>query len=230
MIEIITREQWGAIHANGFHTRAVGDLEKWLHHSVTAQLPKTASMRDEVKQMRILEDIGEQRFGGGISYSFPIFPSGRIYEGVSIDRVGAHTAGHNTIGAAICLVGNYEEHEPTQEQIDAVIRLLEHGVIQGWWKDSMLDGGHRDLKATACPGKFAYKKISVINHVKNLLVKPSTPKPINQPVKPAKSVQQMASEVIAGKHGNGHEQRRKSLGVDAKTYELVRTEVNRRLL
>lgn len=44
-----------------------------------------------------------------------------------------------------------------------------------------------------------------------------------------KTVAAMAQEVIAGRHGNGHAQRRSSLGVDAETYRKVRAEVNRRL-
>lgn len=48
--------------------------------------------------------------------------------------------------------------------------------------------------------------------------------------KPAgKSIAQMAAEVIAGKHGTGHDARRKSLGVDAATYAKVRAEVNRKI-
>lgn len=47
--------------------------------------------------------------------------------------------------------------------------------------------------------------------------------------KTTKSITQMADEVIRGLHGNGHEQRRKSLGIDKATYEKVRAEVNRRL-
>lgn len=60
--------------------------------------------------------------------------------------------------------------------------------------------------------------------------KPSTPKPAPKPpVKPAaKTVTQMATEVIRGKHGNGHDRRRKSLNVSAATYAKVRAEVNRR--
>lgn len=48
--------------------------------------------------------------------------------------------------------------------------------------------------------------------------------------KPAsvKTVKDMASEVLAGKHGNGHAVRQKSLGVDNATYALVRAEVNKR--
>ena len=36
----------------------------------------------------------------------------------------------------------------------------------------------------------------------------------------------MASEVIAGKHGSGHANRRKSLGISQSEYEKVRAEVN----
>src|SRR5690625_3622503 len=50
-----------------------------------------------------------------------------------------------------------------------------------------------------------------------------------KPSKQTKSIKQMADEVIAGKHGNGHAQRRKSLDIDNATYQKVRAEVNRRL-
>lgn len=47
--------------------------------------------------------------------------------------------------------------------------------------------------------------------------------------KPAgKSISQMATEVIQGKHGNGHANRQRSLGVNNATYAAVRKEVNRR--
>src|SRR5690625_2693606 len=46
--------------------------------------------------------------------------------------------------------------------------------------------------------------------------------------KSKKSISQMASEVIAGKHGSGHENRRKSLGISKSDYEKVRAEVNKR--
>ena len=59
---------------------------------------------------------------------------------------------------------------------------------------------------------------------------PVTKPPVKPPVKPAvKSVSQMAAEVIAGKHGNGHVARRRSLGIDTATYAKVRAEVNKRM-
>lgn len=56
----------------------------------------------------------------------------------------------------------------------------------------------------------------------------SKPKPAAKPASSSKSVSQMASEVVAGKHGSGHANRQRSLGVNNATYQKVRNEVNRR--
>src|SRR5699024_10586862 len=48
----------------------------------------------------------------------------------------------------------------------------------------------------------------------------SKPKPVS------KSVTAMAKEVIAGKHGSGHANRRKSLGISQSKYNQVRAKVN----
>ncbi|MFJ6414995.1 N-acetylmuramoyl-L-alanine amidase [Terribacillus saccharophilus] len=45
----------------------------------------------------------------------------------------------------------------------------------------------------------------------------------------SKSIDQMAKEVIAGKHGSGHDNRRKSLGISASEYAKVRSRVNQLL-
>ena len=60
------------------------------------------------------------------------------------------------------------------------------------------------------------------------VTKPAASKPSTTTVKAPKSVATMAAEVIAGKHGNGHAARQRSLGVNAATYAKVRAEVNRR--
>src|SRR5699024_11131256 len=56
--------------------------------------------------------------------------------------------------------------------------------------------------------------------------KPS--KPSKPAKKPSKSISKMADEVIAGKHGSGHANRRKSLGISQSQYDKVRKEVNNR--
>lgn len=59
--------------------------------------------------------------------------------------------------------------------------------------------------------------------------KPTSKKPSKSVKTTNKTVSQMAREVAAGKHGNGHENRRKSLGVDEATYAKVKAEVNHML-
>ena len=113
--------------------------------------------------MRQLEQIGQDRFSGGISYTFAVFPSGRVHAGHSIGRVGAHTAGHNTTSAGIVLVGDYSRVGMTAPQLVALVALLAHGVASGWWLELKLSGGHRDTKSTACPGSAAYAQIGAVN-------------------------------------------------------------------
>ena len=160
-MRIYTRSEWGARYRDGVGTRPVGALETYLHHTVTAQLPATATFEQEAVQMRSVEGIGQSRFGAGISYTFLIFPSGRIFQGASVHRISYHSGGsRNTRGAGIALVGNNDRYAVTQQQRAALRDLLAHGVEQGWWKSTALTAGHRDFKATACPGRYGYPLVA----------------------------------------------------------------------
>jgi len=166
---IASRASWGARYQNGVGSRPAKGLQKYLHHSVTRHLPRTASVAQERAECRTVERIGQQRFGAGISYTILLFPSGRLYWGAGIDRISYHSGGgndgkpRNTIGVGICLVGNTHANDMTQEQEDALVWLLRHGVRQGWWNDPAITEGHRDFKATSCPGDYAYRRIDRIN-------------------------------------------------------------------
>lgn len=95
---------------------------------------------------------------------------------------------------------------------------------------------HRDWKATACPGRYSGMIAKLVNDVNAAHggKKPSAPsgtssKPAAKPASSSsKSVSQMASEVVAGKHGSGHANRQRSLGVNNATYQKVRNLVNQR--
>lgn len=163
MHRIIPRGEWGAVHDDGAGPAPLPAAEVWLHHSVTVAPDLVPPFTDDYAAVRTLERIGEQRFGRGISYTFPITPAGLIFQGHSVDRRGAHTAGHNTVGRAICFVGNYEVNKPTEAQLDSAAWLLVHGWLSGWWRPVALTGGHRDVKGTTCPGRHAYAAIPEIN-------------------------------------------------------------------
>lgn len=163
---IASRASWGAKHRNGFGTRPVGRLEKYAHHTVTSHLSENATVAQERAQMRVIESIGQQRFKVGISYNFVIFPSGRIYEGASVNRLAAHSgSGRNTRGVGFCFAGNYETNKFGTKALRAAVWLLQEGVRRKWWGDPALTEGHRDFRATSCPGRFMYSEINTINHM-----------------------------------------------------------------
>lgn len=160
---VIPRKDWGARYREGFGSRPLPVTEFWLHHSVTIAPDLVPPFTDDDRAIRTLEDIGQQRFNGGISYTFPVTPVGRIYEGLGIDRLGAHTKGHNTVGAAFVLVGDYSKNPPTPEQEHAIaLRMVEEHRAGNATRHT-LNGGHRQVYPTSCPGDAAFARIPAIN-------------------------------------------------------------------
>jgi len=69
---------------------------------------------------------------------------------------GAHAKSpnneYNEYGIGICLVGNFEETDPSDAQLASVKRLVSVLKHEYHLTDSQVIA-HRDVKATACPGK-----------------------------------------------------------------------------
>lgn len=152
---IIGREEWGCRKVPS-KQMSLPAREVWLHHSVTSVSD------DPMKDMRAVETIGLQRFGH-ISYSYCFHPSGVVLVGAGL-QVGAHTAGRNSTSFGLCLIGNYEERAVTLEQKMAVRAVIAILIEQGHLRPGIYpSGGHRDLKATACPGDRAY---AVLNELR----------------------------------------------------------------
>lgn len=166
-MRVIQREEWGANYGDGASWRDLPATESWLHHSVTSESGANASWNQDVRDIRAIDQIGYERFGWtyGFPYTYGITPSGRIFAGHNISKMGAHTSGHNRQAVGIVFVGNYEQRHPTAAQKRACAWLLNHLHGQGWLTINQLTGGHRDTKATACPGINAYNSIGEINHM-----------------------------------------------------------------
>ena len=97
---------------------------------------------------------------------------------------------------------------------------------------------HRDFVSTSCPGPWVMERLnSIIANAERIrngsASRPPKPTPpTTSPGLPStgnsdKSINEMAREVIEGRHGTGHLNRRKSLKVSSEVYEKVRAEVNR---
>jgi len=87
----------------------------------------------------------------GIGYHFVIDAEGTIYQGRDLTKEGVH-AGRPANGNswAICLLGNFENYAPTDEQYAASQWLWDHlNKIK-----KITPEEHRDHMNTACPGKY----------------------------------------------------------------------------
>lgn len=163
MTVVIPRQTWAPRHPNGCATIGTQEWlnagkELWLHHSVTNPPGPDATLEQDCAHMREFEAIGHNRYGCGISYTWVVMPSGRVFQGHDVDRQGTHTYGRNNRSRAICLAGNYHVNELPQRMHNAVARLLRE-------LGATLDGGHRNVFATACPGDHAYERIPSINQL-----------------------------------------------------------------
>ncbi len=165
---IVSRAEWGAREINfaaenetGLYSAAnpegwheyEGDLRDdyqtvIIHHSATYEF-------DDVNTMRVVQDLHlDDRRWADIGYHFCVGKTGTIFEGRMLKARGTHTAGYNTGSVGVCLLGNFEEESPTQEQLTAAFAVVN-------WLALRLDlthlAGHRDFNAiTVCPGANLY--------------------------------------------------------------------------
>lgn len=112
-----------------------------LHHTAS---PIASTRVDDILRWHL------QRGMSGIGYHFVVAPDGVIHSTRWIQRVGAHTRGHNLDSVGVALIGNFERETPTSAQVNALVSLL---------KDLQREYGiarlqlHGDLTATRCPGR-----------------------------------------------------------------------------
>ena len=94
----------------------------------------------------------------GIGYHFLIRKDGTIEQGRPLGTVGAHVYGENRHTVGINLAGNFEMGTPTEAQESSAARLIA-ALCTVYQLDPLWQGtvkGHRDLNATACPGRYLY--------------------------------------------------------------------------
>ena len=175
---IIPRSEWGARYRDGFGTRSLPCRYGFFHHSVTSSDGVNATLAQDYAKIRIVESVGYSRFGG-ISYTYMITESGRIFQGHSDNRIGAHTAGFNTTGVAISFIGNYENLKLNDKQVAAAVWLIKNLVSRGVAKSDAFWRGHYQVASTACQGKNAKaRQLEIITKAKQPTPAPTpVPKP-----------------------------------------------------
>lgn len=160
--KIVTRKEWGAMEP----TTRIPGLGKPSRIVVHHSWKPTSAQYIGAKTIRGIQKYHiEDRRWSDIGYHFLIGPDGLIYEGRPVDRLGAHCGGSgptiarrnfgNAGSIGICLIGDFDTEEPTQEAVNAFVSLVV------WLQDELSipnDAifGHCEAmtpRPKSCPGK-----------------------------------------------------------------------------
>ncbi len=163
-LTFISREEWGAqppILEMQPHT-----IERiTIHHSAVLASPDM----DPVKKMQGLQNFSQSNtvLGNGkpkpawadVPYHFVIYPNGEVAEGRGPQFVGDTNTKYDPSGHLLINVeGNFEEQQPTEEQMEALIQLVT-SASRHYQVEAEFIEGHRDFAQTACPGKNLWEKL-----------------------------------------------------------------------
>jgi hypothetical protein len=190
MPAIISRHGWGADEKMRGHNGAACAKPNYsrtvqaafVHHTVD----RNGYTRAQVPAMirGIYAYHVKSRGWCDVGYNFLVDKFGRVFEGryggMHIPVLGAHTGGYNTDSFGISLIGNFETVTPPAAMMEAAARTI------AWKLDSnyrsplatvVLSGkrlntvsGHRDAKATACPGTYVYRRLGWLKQRVNTLM------------------------------------------------------------
>lgn len=175
---IITRRGWGADPSLGdtCWSPRIGKTFKAvvIHHTAGSN---DYTRRESKALVRGIYAYHTQSRGWcDIGYNFLVDRFGQIFEGRAggIRRAvrGAHAGDYNVDTTGISLMGNFDVEKPPAKMRTAVVRLTAwrlgtayHGA---YGKPFVFDhrisriSGHRDVMATACPGRYVYDWLPIL--------------------------------------------------------------------
>lgn len=154
---IVPVSAWGGTPADAAQANRQTITHITLHHQGEPYKPGT----DPQQYLRNLQTWSRNtKHWLDIPYHYIIDLDGYIYEGRKIDYAGDTNTEYDPTGHALIeVVGNFEEVEPNQQQLDAIVRLM---ALLAKKYEVTLDhiASHRDFsKQTVCPGANLYRYV-----------------------------------------------------------------------
>lgn len=168
---VVHRAEWGwqPLRASIFSHRVI---KITIHHGGEDFPPD----KDPVTYLRNLQSWSRnEKKWIDLPYHFLIDFQGHIYEGRPINYPGDTNTDYDPRGhALICLLGNFEHQEVTEQQFQALVALTAH-LVKIYGVPLTEIKGHRDYSSmTVCPGKNLYHYLedgSLIQAVKEELAR-----------------------------------------------------------
>jgi|SRR5687767_8380594 len=153
-VSIVPRSGWSASDPRPYKTHILKRIT--IHHEGTRLDPG----EDAAKKIRNIQrwGMGVDRNWVDIPYHFLIAPDGIIYEGRDVNTPGETATEYDPTGhLLITCMGNFEEQEVPERQLQSLIRLIAY-CCKKYTLDHETLGTHRNYSVkTSCPGKNLYK-------------------------------------------------------------------------
>jgi hypothetical protein len=154
---IIPVAAWGGTPADPALVRKQTITHITLHH----QGEPFPEGKDPVQYLRTLQAWSRStKHWADIPYHYIIDLDGHIYAGRDINYAGDTNTEYDPMGHALIeVVGNFEEVEPNQKQLDAVVDLMAMLAAKYHVPVERI-ASHRDYSGqTVCPGKNLYRYV-----------------------------------------------------------------------
>ncbi|KAI8041219.1 hypothetical protein M5D96_005473 [Drosophila gunungcola] len=146
-LQIEPRSSWGAVAARS-PSRISGAVDYVIiHHSDN---PNGCSTSDQCKRM--IKNIQSDH------------KDGKVYEGRGFGLQGSHAPNYNRNSIGIVFIGNFQSTAPSSQMLQNAKDLIELAKQRGFLKDNYTLFGHRQTKATSCPGDALFNEIKTWPH------------------------------------------------------------------
>lgn len=172
---VVRRAEWGAAAPRSSHATA-RPRSVVLHHTATRN---DHSRAESPAIVRAIQRHHQQTLGwSDVGYNLLVDRFGQVFEGraggLEAGVVGAHARGYNTGTVGVAVIGNLDQVQPTRATLDRLADVLAwqarvHGISLRDDARATVGGrsiatflGHRDLAATACPGRHLHARIPEI--------------------------------------------------------------------
>jgi N-acetylmuramoyl-L-alanine amidase len=167
---IVPRSGWNAAEPRTFKQQT--PIRITVHHEGT----KLEVTDDAAKKIKAIQTwgMGKDRNWVDIPYHFLIAPDGKIYEGRAVTTVGETATEYGPTGhLLITCLGNLEQQEVRQEQLQSLINLIAHCSKKYNIPIETLSTHRDNSKQTTCPGKnlYVYFENGTIKERVNALLK-----------------------------------------------------------
>lgn len=130
-----------------------------VHHSVTPMMDWHTAAKS-INQSHKDRGFPLSSLGYHIGYHAIIDPDGYILQTRKYDEIGAHAGvgDWNTKSIGICLIGNFDEKEPTNKQLHSLTAFIDRQAKAFNIPRSNIKY-HGELKQTACCGSKLIQKL-----------------------------------------------------------------------